>query len=80
LSTRLGRTRNRSAAALTQTRRVDAIAYDRVASHMQWRTTRADAEAVAEQAVRQLELGYERIQSHNATFPGFSEPPEAERR
>jgi hypothetical protein len=38
-----------------------------------WRTDAAHAAAVAEQVARQLELGYNRIEPHNAVFEGFGD-------
>ena len=41
------------------------------AIRMTWRIDAAHVEAVAEQVARQLELGYERIEPHNAVFERF---------
>jgi hypothetical protein len=40
-------------------------------SHMTWVVPADRADAVVEQVARQLELGYDRIQPHNAQFLGF---------
>ncbi len=40
-------------------------------SRMTWRVPAALVAPVADQVTRQLELGYERIQPHNARFVGF---------
>ncbi len=39
-----------------------------------WRTDAAHAAAVADQVARQLELGYARVEPHNAVFEGFAGP------
>ena len=38
-----------------------------------WRTSSRYAGAVAEQVARQLELGYNRVEPHNAVFEGFAD-------
>jgi hypothetical protein len=40
-------------------------------SRMTWVVPADRAEAVVDQVVRQLELGYDRIQPHSAQFLGF---------
>jgi hypothetical protein len=40
-------------------------------SRMRWRTTTERVEAVVDQVVRQLELGYDRVLPHGAEFLGF---------
>jgi hypothetical protein len=36
-----------------------------------WRTDSKHAAAVADQVARQLELGHNRVEPHNAVFEGF---------
>lgn len=43
-------------------------------SRLTWRTDSAHVGAVADQVARQLELGYNRIEPHNAVFEGFADP------
>lgn len=65
----------RGVSALLSTRRwVVAAHRGAIPSQMSWTTSESHAVAVAEQIARQLELGYERIQPHNAVFLGFSSP------
>jgi hypothetical protein len=40
---------------------------------MTWSTDAAHAADVADQVARQLELGYNRVEPHNAVFEGFSD-------
>jgi hypothetical protein len=58
-------------AAVTSHRWVEAEHAGPPRSRLSWLTSAEHADAVVEQAARQLELGYERIQPHNARFLGF---------
>jgi hypothetical protein len=42
-------------------------------ARLTWRTDSRHAAAVAEQVARQLELGYIRVEPHNAVFEGFAD-------
>ena len=61
-------------AVFSDDRTVEASSLGRQAMRMAWRTDAAHAAAVAEQVARQLELGYDRVQPHNAVFEGFTDP------
>jgi len=60
-------------ALVTDERWVEAIASESRRARLTWRTGSRYAEAVADQVARQLELGYTRVQPHNAVFEGFAE-------
>jgi hypothetical protein len=52
-------------------RTVEAASRSPQTIRMTWRTDADHAPAVAEQVARQLELGWNRVQPHNAEFEGF---------
>ena len=56
---------------LLRVRYVEALHEGAQWSRMTWLVPASRAEAVVDQVVRQLELGYDRIQPHNAQFLGF---------
>ena len=58
---------------LSDTRWVEAVAPGSARSRLTWRTDSRHAEAVSDQVARQLELGYRRVQPHNAVFEGFAD-------
>jgi hypothetical protein len=55
-------------------RTVEATSRSPQTIRMTWRTDHEHAPAVAEQVARQLELGYTKVEPHNAVFEGFGEP------
>jgi hypothetical protein len=57
--------------SLFSTQRFVEAVSDAPPSRLSWVTASSLAPAVAEQVARQLELGYDRIQPHNAAFLGF---------
>ena len=58
---------------VSDTRWVEAKAPALRRSRLTWRTDSRHAPAVAEQVARQLELGYTRVEPHNAVFEGFAD-------
>jgi hypothetical protein len=54
---------------------VEASYEGQYVSRMRWRTTTEREEAVVDQVVRQLELGYDRVLPHGAEFLGFETGP-----
>jgi hypothetical protein len=60
-------------ALVTDERTVEASCSGPQAMRMTWRTDAAHVGAVAEQVARQLELGYNRVEPHNAVFEGFAD-------
>lgn len=52
-------------------RYVEAVHEGPPYSRLSWLTTAEAAPAVADQVARQLALGYDRVQPHNAAFLGF---------
>ena len=60
-------------ALVTDDRWVEAVSPESDRARLTWRTGSRYADAVAEQVARQLELGYTRVQPHNAVFEGFAE-------
>jgi len=59
------------ASLFSDRRYVEAAHEGPPASRMTWRVPADGVEPVVDQVARQLELGYERIQPHNAEFLGF---------
>jgi hypothetical protein len=59
---------------VSNTRWIEAKAPELRRSRLTWRTDSRHAAAVAEQVARQLELGYTRVEPHNAVFEGFDDP------
>jgi hypothetical protein len=57
-------------ALVTDDRWVEAASPD---ARLTWRTSSRHAGDVSEQIARQLELGYTRVQPHNAVFEGFAD-------
>jgi len=53
---------------------VEASSAGSLRARLTWRTDSRHAAAVAEQVARQLELGYMRVEPHNAIFEGFADP------
>jgi hypothetical protein len=60
-------------ALFSEERTVEAWSPAPQAMRLTWRTDAAHVAAVADQVARQLELGYNRVQPHNAVFEGFSD-------
>jgi threonine aldolase len=58
---------------LSRTRWVEASSAGLLRARLTWRTDSRHAAAVAEQVARQLELGYIRVEPHNAVFEGFAD-------
>lgn len=59
-------------AAMVWSRRwVEAVHDGQPRSRMSWATDAEHEEAVIDQVARQLELGYDRITPHRASFLGF---------
>jgi hypothetical protein len=54
-------------------RTVEAVSRSPQAIQLTWRTDAEHAAAVADQVARQLELGYDRVEPHNAAFEGFGD-------
>ena len=58
---------------VSDTRWIEAKAPELRRSRLTWRTDSRHAAAVADQVARQLELGYTRVEPHNAVFEGFAD-------
>ena len=52
---------------------IEASSAGLLRARLTWRTDAKHAAAVAEQVARQLELGYIRVEPHNAVFEGFAD-------
>ena len=61
-------------ALFSDERTVEASSRSPQVMRMTWRTDAVHVAAVADQVARQLELGYNRVQPHNALFEGFTDP------
>jgi hypothetical protein len=64
---------NACRALVSDERTVEAASRSPQPMRLSWRTDAAHAAAVADQVARQLELGYDRVEPHNAVFEGFAD-------